>query len=153
MNKQTEKVIQELAKSFLTAFRACLASDIGINPKTGKNTLVGSNLYKEADTSITVSNDAVVSLLINDYEVYVQNGRRSHKMPPIEPIISWAKRRGISTDNNTLWKIRKSIAEKGIKPRPFMTDIWGDMDSQMKEIYLDRIFNSILTDLNQFFNQ
>lgn len=153
MKQDVQRVIKELSESFLNAFRACLYSDIGINTKVGRNTLRGSNLDNESNSRyIDKNGDTVVELLVNDYIQYVENGRRSHKMPPIEPIIQWAKRKGISTDNNTMWKIRKSIADKGIRPRPIMQTVWEDMDAQMQQIYLDRIFDTIIKELNIYFN-
>lgn len=152
MKQNITKIISELAKSFLKAYQAVLTSDVGINNKTNTNTLVNSNMFKQATTNFTVNDDAIVNLLINDYEIYVQTGRKSKKLPPLEPLIIWAKSKGIPTDNNTMWAIRKSIAEKGIKPRPFIDYVWNDIDAQMDKLYFDRIFNEIINDLNIYFN-
>lgn len=153
MNKDINKVIKELANSFLRAYQAALASDIGINNKTNTNTLVGSKLYKQANINYSTSDDIIVNLLLNDYEVYVQNGRKSSKMPPMQPIIAWAKSKGIPTDNSTLWAIRKSIAEKGIQPRPFMNTVFNDMDNIMDSIYFDKLFINLINELNEYFNK
>lgn len=152
MNNSTKKIIEELAQSFLSAYKIVLESDIGINNKTGTNTLVDSKLYKTSSIKINNNDDAVVSLLINEYEVYVQNGRKSPKMPPVAPIIAWAKSKRIPTDNNTIWAIRKSIADKGIKPRRFIPSVWEHMDENMDKVYFDNIFKSIISEINQYFN-
>lgn len=155
MKQETQKIIEALSQAFLKAFKACLYSDYGINPKVGRNTLRGSNMDNESISRyIDKDGDVVVELLVNDYIQYIESGRRKGaKFPPVNPIIRWCRKHNIPTDNSTVFLIRRAISRDGIRPRPIMKSVFEDMDSQMKEIYLDRIFNSILTDLNQFFNQ
>lgn len=153
MKKDINKVVKELANSYIEAFHIILSTNVGINPKVNKNTLVGSNLDKQAKTTITESNDIIVNLLLNDYEVYVQNGRKSKRFPPVSPIVQWARSKGIPTDNSTIFLIRRSIAEKGIAARPIMTHVYTIMDNEMEQQYFDKIFDSIIVELNKFFNK
>lgn len=152
MNASTIKVVNELAMAYLDAYHITISGSIGINKKTNTNTLKESNLYKDASVQALESgNDIIVNLLLNDYEVYVENGRKSNKFPPVEPIVRWAKRKGLPTDNSTIFLIRRSIAEKGIQPRPFMNTVFQDMEQQMDSKFYDKLLESIITDLTKYF--
>ena len=66
-----------------------------------------------------------LQISIPGYGEFVDKGRRvGAKMPPVQPIIDWAKVKRISTPQYTTeqmgWAIAKSIAKKGIRPKPFI---------------------------------
>lgn len=151
MNASTIKVVNELAKAYLDAYHITISGNIGINKKTNTNTLIGSNLYNDAMVDVVDGNEIIINLLLNDYVVYVEGGRKSPKFPPVEPIVRWAKRKGLPTDNSTIFLIRRSIAEKGIQPRPFMNTVFQDMEQQMDSKFYDKLLESIITDLTKYF--
>lgn len=147
-------IIKSLAKSFLDAFKAVLGSNRGINQKSGKNTLQGSEMantatvrYKDKD------GDAIVELLVNDYIVFIESGRRKGaKFPPVEPIVRWCKKNGIPSDNSTVFLIRRAISRDGIPARPIMDYVWQNMEANMDSIFFDALFDNIITELNKYFN-
>lgn len=49
------------------------------------------------------------------YGLPVEKGRAAGKMPPVAALMGWASRKGIDP-----YALAKSIARKGIKPKPFM---------------------------------
>lgn len=55
---------------------------------------------------------ALVSL--SSYARYVEFGTKPH-MPPVEPLIPWAKKKGLNP-----WAVARSIAKKGTKANPFL---------------------------------
>lgn len=138
----------------------------GINPKTGTNTLKGSELEKSINVT-TLDNG--IALQIYDYWEYVSLGwRRTHRFPNtmsqfVENINSWIVRKGIRLGNLTqsqmVYLIIKNIMEKGLRERPFM--VWneeGDLTKMLPELegYIDKwfddLFNKIIENLNKYFN-
>lgn len=155
MNKEINKVVKELAKSFMEAFRTILSTNVGMNPKSGTNTLKDSNLSRNVKTA-TLENetDIIAELLVNDYIQYIESGRRKGaKFPPVAPIVKWCRKNGIPTDNSTVFLIRRAISRDGIAARPIMTHVYTIMDNEMEQQYYDKIFDSIIVELNKFFNK
>lgn len=154
MTNNVEKVIKELGKAFLIAYKASLYSNKGINKKVNKNTLIDSSLDNDTITRVFDNGgDAMVELLINQHIHFVESGRRKGaKFPPIEPIVRWCRSKGLPTDNSTVFLIRRAISRDGIQPRPILDTVFEDMDAQMEQIYFDKIFDSIITQLNNYFN-
>ena len=151
-----QPIADALAKEFEDMVRLVMDSEAGINHKVGVNTLSGSNIYRDLMSSGMISSDGlIVSVLLNDYIFYIEHGRRKGaKMPPVEPIIRWARSRGISTDNSTIFLIRRAISRDGIKGRPIMEKVLELMDTEMVEEggWLDRVFDEIIKTVDEFFN-
>lgn len=151
-----QPIADALAKEFEDMVRLVMDSEAGINPKVGVNTLSDSNIYRDLMSSGMLSSDGlIVSVLLNDYIFYIEHGRRKGaKMPPVEPIIRWARSRGISTDNSTIFLIRRAISRDGIKGRPIMEKVLELMDTEMVEEggWLDRVFDEIIKTVDEFFN-
>lgn len=155
MNREINKITKELATSFLTAFRTILQSGVGINTKVNKNTLQNSKLGKDAHTAVNEDeNDVIAELLVNDYIQFIESGRRKGaKFPPVAPIVKWCRKNGIPTDNSTIFLIRRAISRDGIPARTIMENVYLIMDNEMEQQYYDRIFDSIIVEINKFFNK
>lgn len=86
--------------------------------------LEDSNIIK--NVTYRIEGTSVV-LQIPDYWKYIEKGRRPNlKQPPVSVILKWIERKGIQgrgriSKNELAWAISKSIAKKGIKPRPFLS--------------------------------
>ena len=67
MTVQLAKIIQEITNDIVKGARDIMASDVGINQKTKppKNTLVGSNLYKQISTQFKQDDNIVINLFFN----------------------------------------------------------------------------------------
>lgn len=147
------KIVMEFSKDLMTLVRMVMESNVGINSKTGSNTLVNSNIYKTLSVKATNDGDLVFDIILNDYLVYIENGRRKGaKMPPVEPIVDWAKKHGIPTDNSTIYLIRRAISRDGVKPRPFMAHVFDELDREWNDTVADEIFNTIMQEIDKFFN-
>lgn len=163
--RKLREVLEELGNEVIKHFREVMDSDMGINPKTGTNTLNGSNLYKQMDMKVYPDME-MVEVLINSYAEYVDMGRMSHAevktgkftpmknsgFPPLNVLRDWAQRKGIPTDNRTLYLIGRSIAINGIRPRPVFSYAWRDLDDLLVD-YLDNLFEVIITELTEWFNK
>ena len=147
------KIVMEFSKDLMTLVRMVMESNVGINSKTGSNTLVNSNIYKTLSVKATNDGDLVFDIILNDYLVYIENGRRKGaKMPPVEPIVRWAKQHGIPTDNSTIFLIRRAISRDGIKARPFMAHVMEEVDWEWRNNLSDKLFDKIMEEIDKFFN-
>lgn len=146
-------VIMAFTNDIMKIVRAVMESNVGINEKVGSNTLVGSDIYKNLSVKATNDGDLVFDLMLNDYIVYIENGRRKGaKMPPIEPIIRWARKHGISTDNSTIYLIRRAISRDGIKPRPILDKVFEEVERKWNGEWSEMLFDEITKILDEYFN-
>ena len=147
-----EQVIIAFRDDILAIIRAVMSGDAGINNKTGSNTLADSNLIKSLEVIATDDGDLVFDVMMNDYIQYIESGRRKGaKMPPVEPIVKWAKRHGIPSDNGTIWAIRKAISRDGIRPRPIFEHVMEELDNKWDNEWSDKLFDEITKIIDEFF--
>ena len=73
-------------------------------------------------------------------------------MPPTDAIIDWCRKKGISTDNNTIWMIRQGIARNGIAARPVLDMIFDLAEHEWNTDWAERVFNEIIKELTNWFN-
>lgn len=119
--------LQELAQDIKKEVLRRMESSEGINQKIGKNTLVGSDLYKSVDT--TVIDEETIAFQIAKYYVHVVGGRKPGWGigPPhgfVQGVTKWVRKKGIRfaghTETQTIWMCIKSIVKYGIAARPFI---------------------------------
>lgn len=143
----------EFGNDIAKIVRMVMESNVGINSKTGHNTLSQSDIYRQLSVISTSDGDLVFDIMLNDYITYIENGRRAGaKFPPIEPIVRWARKHGIPTDNSTIYLIRRAISRDGIKPRPIMAKVFEELDRAWEGEWSDRLFKIITEQLDKFFN-
>ena len=130
-----------------------MASSMLVNDKVGRNTIApNSDIFKQMYAK--ASGNIVIQLLLNDYVQYIESGRKAgSKFPPIQPIVQWAKKRGIPTDNSTIFLIRRAISEDGIRPRPFMYKVLETIDSKWDGEWSSELFNELTKIIDEFFNK
>lgn len=149
--------VELLAKAFaedvMTITADIMASSMLVNDKVGRNTIApNSDIYKEMYAK--ASGNIVIQLLLNDYVQYIESGRKAgSKFPPIQPIVNWAKKRNIPTDNSTIFLIRRAIAEDGIRPRPFMYKVLNTIDKKWDGEWSSELFNELTKIIDEFFNK
>lgn len=147
------KIVMEFSKDLMTLVRMVMESNVGINDKVGRNTLVDSNIYKTLSVKATNDGDLIFDIILNDYLTFIESGRRKGaKFPPVEPIVKWARSRGIPTDNSTIFLIRRAISRDGIKPRPFMVHVMEEIDREWDDSLADELFNKIISEIDKYFN-
>jgi len=153
METSVSVIAKAIANDILEIARMILESNNLINNKVGRNTIApDSDLYKDLKVVARDDGDIVFDLMLNDYLVFIESGRRAGaKFPPVEPIVRWAKKRGIPTDNSTIFLIRRAISRDGISPRPFMSYIFEEMDERWDNEWSDKIFDKIMERIDNFF--
>lgn len=149
---EISKLVMAFSKEIMELVRVVMESNLLDNAKVGRNTIIGSDIYRNLQVKAKNDGDLVFDILLNDYLTYIESGRRKGaKMPPVEPIVKWARKNGIPTDNSTIFLIRRAISRDGIKPRPFMSTVMEQIDLNMPNWY-DEIFEEIMRLITEFFN-
>ena len=149
---EISKLVMEFSKDIMDLVRVVMESNLLDNRKVGRNTIIGSDIYKTLQVKPTNDGDLIFDIILNDYLTFIESGRRKGaKFPPVEPIVRWARSRGIPTDNSTIYLIRRAISRDGIAPRPFMATVMEQIDLNMENWY-DKLFEEIIKLINEFFN-
>lgn len=141
------KIVMEFTKDIMKLVQAVIDGQEFSNDK------IGSDIYKNLQVNATNDGDLVFDIILNDYLKFIESGRRKGAdMPPVEPIVKWAKKHGIPTDNGTIYLIRRAISRDGIAPRPFMDKVFEDIDDVWDKNWADELFDEIMRMINDFFN-
>ena len=164
------KAFADLKEKTLTIFREMLAA--APNPKTGQHTLdATSNIYQ--NTKVEIEDMEMVKVLIPYYIQYIDGideegkqwewARRPWSMvkgerslaswrPPLRAIIPWMRKRGLPTDNETVYKMSTAIAINGIRVRPIFNE-WEKRMDELMDKWMSDLFDAILSDLDEYFNK
>lgn len=155
MTAAIEKIMQAMTEDILNLSQIILNDDgVGINPKTGKNTLKNSHLKKDIEVVIEATDESVViSALFDNYVEYLERGRSPMrgKQPPIDALRDWAMARGIQTDNSTLFLIGRAIKRDGQQPRPILATLEEEMQKLFEDKWADQLMEAITEELNKYF--
>ena len=160
-----QKAFKELAEEVKQIIKYRIVH-YGVNPKTGTNTLQGSEL--EASIEIKPTENGI-SLQIADYWEFVALGwRRTHRFEGtmnqfVRNIDDWVRRKGISAPNMTqsqlVFVIIRNIMNNGLRERPFMIyDEEGDLSKMIPELenimddWFENLWIELTKDLDNYFN-
>lgn len=151
---QIGALVMSISKDIMELVRMVMESNNLINTKVGRNTIApDSDIYKSLQVKATNDGDLVFDIMLNDYLTFIESGRRKGaKFPPVEPIVKWARKRGIPTDNSTIFLIRRAISRDGIRPRPFMQFVLEEIDTSWDDGWANKIFKIITEELDKYFN-
>lgn len=151
---QIGALVMSISKDIMELVRMVMESNNLINTKVGRNTIApDSDIYKSLQVKATNDGDLVFDIMLNDYLTFIESGRRKGaKFPPVEPIVKWARKRGIPTDNSTIFLIRRAISRDGIRPRPFMQFVLEEIDTSWNDGWANKIFKIITEELDKYFN-
>lgn len=149
------QIVMELANDILRLVKTAMTYPKMRNPKVGYNTIApDSDLFRSTSVRTGSGPDLVFDILLNDYLKYIESGRRKGaRFPPVEPIVKWLRKRGMPTDNSTVFLIRRAIARDGIRPRPLMDTVFRMADDSFDRKWADEIFKEITKILDEFFNE
>lgn len=159
MTIQLAKIIQEITNDIVKGARDIMASDVGINQKVGKNTLVGSNLYKQISTSWKETGDnVVIDTFFNHYIEFIESGRmpKKGKRPPVLEIAKWLRRKHIVSSNENIMKVAYAVSyviwRDGFKARKILEALDKYVDSQFDNRYADMIFDALFKEVDDYFS-
>lgn len=160
------KALIELAEDVETIVLKRIAQ-YGVNPKTGTNTLQGSELEKSL--KVTPEEDGLTLQIASYWEFVSRGWKRTHNYEGtmsqfVRNVNDWVRRKGIHLGNMTqsqmVFIIIKNIMENGLKARPFLVyDEEGDLEKMIPELkaYMDKwfddLFQAITQDLDNYFNK
>lgn len=165
------KALQELADEVKKEILRRLHSPIGVNPRVGRNTLIGSEL--EASIDVTAVSDTTIVFEIADYYEYVVSGwQKTGNFPNtahlfIRNVTDWVRRKGVRLGNMTetqiVWYLyrRMLIEGRNIKARPFIESGYNNDEDPSKilnfldeffDAWADKVFELITQDIDKHFN-
>lgn len=157
---ELKQMLDELAKRIKDTVIDLMSSDIGVNQKVGRNTLIGSDLMNSLKT--TTGEDYIV-FQIADYYENVVKGRPKGLMINSEmeqSLLEWIRKKNIRFDGcdetTTLYLVEKSIVEKGIAARPFIgvgddpSVVLPFLDNYFDK-WADEVFEMIIKKIDQLF--
>lgn len=163
--KELLNLLQELADRIKERILSDMSSDIGINKKVNKNTLINSDLMKSVSVE-AIDENTIIFSIADYYENVVQGRKEGIKLTSneIESLKLWIRKKQIRfegcDENTTLWLVIRSIYNYGISPRPFIRSGEKNGEDPSKILrYLDDyfntwsddVFNLIITKLNKLF--
>lgn len=152
------KIIQEITNDIVKGARDIMASDVGINQKVGKNTLVGSNLYKQISTQFKQDDNIVINLFFNHYIEFIESGRmpKKGKRPPVFEIAKWLRRKHIVSSNDNIMKVAYAVSyviwRDGYKARKILEALDKYVDSGFENKYADMIFDALFKEVDDYFS-
>ena len=158
MEVQLAKIIQEITNDIVKGARDIMASDVGINQKVGKNTLVGSNLYKQISTQFKQDDNIVINLFFNHYIEFIESGRmpKKGKRPPVLEIAKWLRRKHIVSSNENIMKVADTVSNAiwrdGYKARKVLEALDKYVDSGFENKYADMIFDALFKEVDDYFS-
>ena len=167
--EELRKAFDDLKVKLLAVFREMGAA--AVNPKTGQPTLnETSNFYR--NIKVEEEDMEMINVLIPYYVKFIDGidddgkqwewARRPWSMvksnrslaswrPPLRAIIPWMRKRGIPTDNETVYKMSTAIALNGILPRPIFNN-WEAETDEILEKWMDELFDAIVASLDDYFS-
>lgn len=145
----TQKVLNDFGKYLVEEYKDALILN---------NVNASDNLYNSV-RYILEANDKSISVSLNlaDYYIYVENGRRAGKMPPIDKIERWIEVKPvlptpsnngrIPTVRQLAYLISRKIGLEGIKPKPLLqqsiTNVWDVFEEYISEAITKDVENNI----------
>lgn len=163
-----KKELEILARQIENEIILRLHSPVGINPRTGTNTLIGSEL--ERSISVDAVDENMIVFQIADYYEYIVRGwKKTGRFPGtahlfVRNITDWVRRKhirlGNMTENQIVWYLYKRMLIDGreIAPRPFIEYDENDDISKILpfldeffEKWADLVFEKIMYDIDKFF--
>ena len=154
----TIKILNEYLDVFINNYKGKLASQGWQSGKLYNSVRKVSVRNSGGDFSLTLS--------LEDYWKYIENGRRAGaKMPPITAIKNWIERKNIQPKPMTLkngktvvpninslsFLIARSISKNGIKAKPF----FKQSIDETYDLFIEKIKEALVQDLidNGFNNE
>lgn len=145
----TQKVLNDFGKYLVEEYKDALILN---------NVNASDNLYNSV-RYILEANDKSISVSLNlaDYYIFVENGRRAGKMPPIDKIERWIEVKPvlptpsnngrIPTVRQLAYLISRKIGLEGIKPKPLLqqsiTNVWDVFEEYISEAITKDVENNI----------
>lgn len=164
MTQYIQTFLKGVMDDILQQIHVIMASDAGINSKTGTNTLEESNLDRTVKG--TVSGDTI-DISFNDYIVYIEWNRppKYGNKPPYSVILNWVKKKGIQPTSRNLhtveelaWAIRYAIWRDGWHRRliagfgTYHSPLDEYIDKMWDDKWADELYRIIMREIERYFD-
>ena len=145
MEKLELTTIQDITNDFVVELKNRLTANKTNASGTLSNSIRG--IVKQNGKYI------VISIQLEDYYQFVENGRKAGKYPPLSAIRKWisvkpvlprpTKSGKLPTQNQLAFLIARKISKVGIKPKPFLKPTITDFD------LINKVYNEVVDLLNK----
>lgn len=167
MTKEIKEILNVMMDDIMLEIHRIIMSDVGINKKTGTNTLEGSGIDVNTHAKVT---DEGIDVEFPHYLVYVEWDRpKKYKSPPpYSVILEWIKKRGIQptvyniqTVEKLAWMFRYVIWRDGWEKRVIAglnSEFTGEspldeyIDKMWEEKWSYMIYDTITKELDKYFD-
>ena len=154
-SKLSTYYFKQAIKEFGAEYVKELVKQLLLADKKATGELIHSINYK----LVEASNEILLEILAAPYLKYVDKGRKAGgKMPPVQPIIKWAKVRNIKPMKGKYkkidevgWAIARGIQKNGIKPTNVLEKAKKNIFSN--KALIDKLSRGGLLDLNEMINK
>ncbi|MDR2950704.1 MAG: hypothetical protein LBV71_16070 [Prevotella sp.] len=156
MNNKVKTILKAISEDIEVLAQIIFETDtISNNTKVSKNTLKDSQLSKDVEVKIQELGNPIIDIMFNHYIVYLEWDRPPMygKMPPISDLRDWAIKNDIPDDNSTLYLISRAIWRDGHKGRPITKNLMIEIEDRFDKEWFDLLFEGIIDDLIQIFNE
>ena len=128
------KFLNDFGNELADKYQRNLVNDDAIDTSKLLNSI--RYIFKKNSTSFEISMEMA------EYWKYVESGRKSGKFPPISAIREWVKVKPVMprpyngklpTENQLAFLIARSIANKGIRPKPIFKDSIDDLMQYLED--------------------
>ena len=125
---------------------------------TDKGINASYKLLNSVETTVKRNDDEfIVSINLEDYWYYVENGRGPGKFPPIDKILEWIRvkpvipysdsRGRLPTEEQLAFLISRKIAEQGTEGKHILYETVDELN----RYYLPKLQQSLDNDFNRFY--
>jgi len=120
--KTLEQASQEVNKATFNT-----AADAKLNVK-GNSSISTGLLINSIESRFNKLKNVGTVIVGAAYGGYLEFGRKAGGFPPLAPLMTWVKKKGIAKDakevKSIAFLIARSIAKNGTKPRPYLIPAW-----------------------------
>ena len=134
MDLEIQKVLDELKNAFVLVMKKINLDSSNLVRRT-------KFIYNEQTQSVTV--------LMPDYSVYIDKGRKRGKRPPVDEIKQWIIDKNINpvkiSVDDLAWAISYSIGKKGTKAKPFLINVQKEI-TKLLTLYINEKVYEVLNE-------
>ena len=124
---------------------------------TEKEINASYKLLNSVETTVKRNDDEfTVTINLEDYWIYVENGRKPGRFPPIDKILEWIRvkpvipysdsRGRLPTEEQTAFLISRKIAEQGTEPE----HVLAETITELNNYYLPKLQQALDRDFARF---
>ena len=155
-----DRLIQEeILQNFLSTLEeyAERATELYKRKLTDKGINASYKLLNSVETTVKRNDDEfIVSINLEEYWIFVENGRKPGRFPPVDKILEWIRvkpvipysdsRGRLPTEEQLAFLIARKIAEQGTEPKHILYETVDELN----RYYLPKLQQALDRDFNRF---